>query len=133
MALILEPDRVRLYNILSKSWEPESLAVETAGKQWLCTPCRTALLAVHHDAGLNSWMVDAYALEDGGTAQPLFWGILENELLPREVASLPHEVRWKVSLSRVILSVDTTTTCTWFSSGIDSDILASWGPQVSIL
>ena len=93
MALIMEAHRVRVYNILSKAWEPESLAVETAGKQWLCTPCRTALLAVHHDAGFHPWVVDAYALEDGGTAQKLFWQILEKKVLPDEVACLPAQVR----------------------------------------
>eukprot|EP00892_Ulva_mutabilis_P011345 jgi/Ulvmu1/8583/UM045_0026.1 len=91
MALILEPDRVRVYNILVKTCEPESLAVSTAGKQWLCTPCRTALLAVYHDRGLGRWVVDAYALEDAGTAQALFWQILEDEALPDEVAQLPPQ------------------------------------------
>lgn len=93
MALILEEKRVSLYNILSKSWEPEALAVATAGKQWLCTPCRTALLAVRHNGTLGRWLLDAYSLEDGGTAQPLFWQILKDADLPPGVASLPCAVR----------------------------------------
>lgn len=93
MALIIETDCVRLYNILSQTWEPESLAVDTTGKQWTCTPCRTALLAVHHDGDLGGWLLNAYALEDGGHAQPLFWAIMEDAQLPHELASLPSNVR----------------------------------------
>lgn len=92
VALILEANRIRLHNIIKKSWEPETLYVTTAGKQWLCTPCRTALLAVHHDAHLGAWQLDAYALEAGGSEQPLFWTILENQTLPEAAASLPAEV-----------------------------------------
>lgn len=92
MALILEEERVALYNILSKSWEPESLAVATAGKQWLCTPCRTALLAVRHNIGLGRWVLDAYSLERSST-QGMFTQILIGEELPEEVACLPREVR----------------------------------------
>lgn len=93
MVLIFEPERVRLYNVQSQSWEPESMAVETAGKQWMCTPCRTALLAIHHNSDTGRWLLDAYALEDGGNAQPLFWTIMEDTELPEPVASLPGNVR----------------------------------------
>ena len=87
----MEADRIRLYNILTKSWEPEKLDVETTGKQWMVTPCRTALLAVHHS--MTGWVADAYALEAAGTVQPLFTQILDEEELPDEVSSLPEEVR----------------------------------------
>lgn len=93
LALILEEHRIRLYNIATKSWEPESLEVVTAGKQWMCTPCRTALIAVHYDSELGRWTLDAYSLEDGGDAQPLFWQITINEDLPEDVGTLPAVVR----------------------------------------
>lgn len=90
MALIIEKEKIRLYNILSKSWEPDSLEVDTAGKQWMSTPCRTALLAVHHS--MTGWVVDAYALESVGTVQPLFTKFLEEEDLPEELSGLPQQV-----------------------------------------
>ena len=92
MALIVGGESITLYNILSNSWEPESLKVDTAGKQWMCTPCHTALLAVRHDAGLGRWLLDAYALEDGGT-QAMFSQILKDKELADEVACLPTGVR----------------------------------------
>jgi hypothetical protein len=91
MALIIERDAVRLYNILSKSWEPEKLEEATAGRQWLCTPCRTALLAVRHEP--LGWTVDAYALEAAGEVQPLFTRILHDQVLPDDMARMPVMVR----------------------------------------
>jgi hypothetical protein len=91
MALIIEPDCVRVRNILSKSWEPESIkGVASAGKQWICTPCHTALLAVHHSPHAGRWVLDAYALEHGGE-QPMFHQVLSGESLPTEVAALPSQ------------------------------------------
>lgn len=91
MALILGPESVRLYNISTQKWEPEILHTETAGKQWLITPCRTALVAVYHTFG--GWVVDAYAMETAGEVQPLFEEILVDEPLPDPMGELPAQVR----------------------------------------
>ena len=88
-----------MYNILTKSWEPEKLEVETTGKQWMVTPCHTALLVLHHS--MTGWVANAYALESAGTVQPLFTQNLDEEELPDEVSSLPYEVCYPLSPNKI--------------------------------
>lgn len=97
MALLLEPQRVVLYNVSIKFEEPESLPVVTAGKQWICTTDGAALLALYlsHDTGKAEWVMDAYALEQSGDSRPLFHQIMTRQPLAglqEEVRSLPVAV-----------------------------------------
>lgn len=99
MALILRPDRVSLYNISSRSDEPESLNIDTTGKHWLCTPNREALISLSHvppaarTKGDGQWVMDVFALEDCGADQPLFHKLMEQQPvfdLPSQVSHTSH-------------------------------------------
>jgi hypothetical protein len=94
MALIIYPEKVSLYNISSKSFEPESLTIDTTNKRWLCTPNGEALIALSHipSAGTHNdgqWVMDVFALEDCGIEQPLFQSLMQQH----PVFDLPKQVR----------------------------------------
>jgi hypothetical protein len=99
MALLILPRKVKLYNIRAMCEEPESLPVETAGKQWLVTPNGAALLALHctvpeNQAGSKGrWVMDVFALEQCLPEQQLFDRIASNTALPEKLALLPAKAR----------------------------------------
>ena len=98
MALLLEPHKIRLFNVTSKVDEPESLSVDTAGKQWLVTPNGAALLAMRYDHALvgpgtsRGWVLDAYTLEDCPPVQGLFQQVAAGAGLAHGMHALPARV-----------------------------------------
>ena len=86
MGLILEPQRVVLYNLTTRCEQADSLPVITFGKQWICTPDGSALLALYRSCEKDTevWVVYAYSLEqysqnENDTA--LFYQILTQQPL----------------------------------------------------
>ena len=98
IVLLLEPRKVRLFNVTSKSEEPESLPVDTAGKQWLVTPNGAALLALRYShapsaGGTPGWVLDAYTLEDCQPMQSVFEQIADSLDVAADMHRLPALVR----------------------------------------
>jgi hypothetical protein len=94
MALIIYAEKLSLYNISSKSFEPESLQVDTADKRWMCTPNGEALLSLSHihpatdTHNGGQWVMDVFALEDCGEDQHLFQQLMQEH----PVFNLPSQV-----------------------------------------
>jgi hypothetical protein len=94
MALIIYPGKVSLFNISSKSFEPETLIIDTTNKHWLCTPNREALIGLSHTPPTGThndgqWVMDVFSLEDCGIEQPLFQSLMQQH----PVFDLPKQVR----------------------------------------